>query len=371
MASNLVRDTSAEILGYDESLEEEIFRFEREAYPHRRPDWIAPRWRWMFLASARRLGVAPMVWVQRKGAAIVAHHGAIPVKLKAGDEEYLTIWFVETMVLESMRGQGVVARLFTKASEDWPLVLSLGQSPRMREIQLKTGWRQMAALGTYAYVLNADRVLSGKLRGAAPRYVAATGWTAMQRWRHLRGRRRISGSGHAKHTATEIDRFDERHDRLWDRVKVEYTCAVVRDASYLNWKYVEQPGQRFVRLEIRQDDAVVAAAIVQLLEPDSTYRYRRGILVDLLVRPSDASTVWALFEGVCDACRRRAVDLIVFSLIHEELARHATAFGFQARAPGRVLLLLADKAPESIRRQVLKATHWLVTAGDSDIDRPW
>ena len=43
---------------YEPWLEEEIFQFQRESYPNRAEAFIAPRWRWMFLASAARLDVA-------------------------------------------------------------------------------------------------------------------------------------------------------------------------------------------------------------------------------------------------------------------------------------------------------------------------
>ncbi len=72
------------LIGYDPALEQEIFDFQQVAYPTRRTDWIAPRWRWMFLASAQRLGIPPMVWLYRNASGIVAHQGAIPVKLKVG-----------------------------------------------------------------------------------------------------------------------------------------------------------------------------------------------------------------------------------------------------------------------------------------------
>src|SRR2546422_180295 len=106
------------LLGYEPSLEDEILEFQKVAYPARRQDWIAPRWRWMFLASAERLGVSPMVWLYRNASGIVAHQGAIPIRLKIGKAERVTGWFVETMALPSVRGKAIGPMLVKKALED-------------------------------------------------------------------------------------------------------------------------------------------------------------------------------------------------------------------------------------------------------------
>ena len=77
------------LIGYDPALEPEIFDFQRVAYPTRRTDWNA--------------------------SGIVAHQGAIPVKLKVGEQEHTTGWFVETMALESVRGKTIGPMLIKKA----------------------------------------------------------------------------------------------------------------------------------------------------------------------------------------------------------------------------------------------------------------
>jgi hypothetical protein len=41
------------------------------------------------------------------------------------------------------------------------------------------------------------------------------------------------------------------------------------------------------------------------------------------------------------------------------------------RAPERVLLVDPDTLRDDVRQRVLASDQWLVTQGDSDIDRPW
>ena len=95
-----------ETTGYSKEIEAEVFAFQRLAWPRRQANLIAPRWRWMFVESAKRLGVEPRVWLHRVAGAIVGHNGAIPVRLKIDDDERVSAWLVETMVLRHVQPGG-------------------------------------------------------------------------------------------------------------------------------------------------------------------------------------------------------------------------------------------------------------------------
>jgi hypothetical protein len=117
---------------YAEALEDDAFTFQAIAYPERDPALIPARWRWMFVDSAACHGSEPRVWLYYRKGELVAHQGAITVRCRIGDEELTTGWFVETMVLEKVRGGPVGAAMVAQALEDMPFNLSLGQSPVMR-----------------------------------------------------------------------------------------------------------------------------------------------------------------------------------------------------------------------------------------------
>ncbi len=368
-AQSAMDSTSPQLRGllrFSEAIAPEIFAFQRAAFPHRRDDWIEPRWRWMFEASAARLGVEPMVWVYRMKGRVVAHQGAIAVKLRTPVGEYVTGWFVETMALEEVRGKAVGSMVVAKALEDLPFNLSLGQTAQMRELQFRLGWQQVAPLNTLAFVLHGGALVAGKLpRGVAT--LAGAGLTLYQRARHWMGRRRPA----SRLQVRELPRFSDAHDRLWRRIEKHYPVAVVRDASYLNWKYVDQPGQTFVRLELTDGEDVRAIAVISIAEPDATYRYRRAWLTDLVVPPEDPAVTWETFEAVRTTSLRLGADLIIFDVISEPLVRSALSFGFVRREPARVLLIAPGAPPSEAGQLALDAANWLVTRGDSDIDRPW
>ena len=60
-----------------------------------------------------------------------------------------------------------------------------------------------------------------------------------------------------------------------------------------------------------------------------------------------------------------------FHLINEKLEKHLRAYGFMRREPTRFLLVGPHRTSDDVRQHLLSPSGWLITMGDSDIDRPW
>jgi hypothetical protein len=331
-------------------------------FPDRSAHLIPARWRWMFLDSARRLGLEPRVWLYRAAETVVGHMGSIPVRLKLGDEQMHTSWLVDTMVLEEYRSQAIGSRLMVDAHEDEPFSLSLGQSPEMREIQFRLGWKMVAPLQIAQKLVNPGNVLKGKLPAPAT-WAATVGLRASSVVRDLLGDQR-------RFDARPIAGFDARHDALWRTAARDLTCAVVRDASYLNWKYVDQPGQRFLRLDIVSDRGLEGVAVWMFREPDARYLYRRAFLVDLVTPLSDGASLRRVVKAACDGVDDEDVDALLCHHIDTRLTQALRACGFSLREPERMLLIDPGPHTGSALERLLTPENWFVTHGDSDIDRP-
>jgi hypothetical protein len=172
-------------------------------------------------------------------------------------------------------------------------------------------------------------------------------------------------------SATPIDRFAERHDRLWADASSGLRCAVVRDASYLNWKYVAQPGQSFTRLDITDGGRLVGVAVWMLRPADQHYQYGRAFLVDLVAPTHDDALLQRIVKAACAAIEGDGVDALLCHHISPALTRALRGAGFHLREPERYLLLDTEGLSGDVLDTVLSPEAWFVTHGDSDIDRPW
>jgi hypothetical protein len=169
----------------------------------------------------------------------------------------------------------------------------------------------------------------------------------------------------------EVKRFDARHDRLWSESCHDIPCAVVRDSSYLNWKYVDQPGQDFLRLELVEGDKVCGVIVLMFRPPDEVYHYYRAFLVDLVAPLSDEALMRQLVWRALHAAADRGADSLICLHTGDRMTHALRKCGFILREPGRYLLVNPGLLDEEARRIVLAAENWYVTQGDSDIDRPW
>jgi hypothetical protein len=171
--------------------------------------------------------------------------------------------------------------------------------------------------------------------------------------------------------AEEIARFGPEHDRLWERMSATVTCAVRRDASYLNWKYVQQPGQDFIRLEVREQGQVRGSVVLVLREADRAYRYRRAFIVDLVAPLDDPALLDKLIAAALRGAARAGADALNCLHISPALTAALKTAGFRLRQPERYLLVRPAELDGEARRHALAGDSWYVTQGDSDIDRPW
>lgn len=350
------------IVSYTPEIESGVYRFLEEAFEHRTCELAQSRWRWMFLESAKRLGVEPRVWLASDNKRIVGHHGSIPVRVKLGDKVLDSAWHVDTRVLEEYWSRAVGGRLMAQATDDIPFSLSLGQTPQSRQMIKHLGWQQVATLQIAHYLIRPERVLQGKM--LAP--VASAAGLALRASRAARGMFRSRSQATVRH----VGEFDASHDRLWEIAQRDLCCAVVRDASYLNWKWVQQPGQDAARIEIVDGNECRALAVLIFRDADAAYPYRRAFLVDLVVPMSNRRVTQNLIEAACEVAAEREADSVVCMHTSPSLGRALRDSGFLFREPTRYLLVSTGGLSESDRDLLLHKANWFLTQSDSDIDRP-
>jgi hypothetical protein len=145
---------------------------------------------------------------------------------------------------------------------------------------------------------------------------------------------------------------------------------VVRDASFLNWKYVDQPGQDFVRVELIEHGLTTGVAILMFREADHVYAYRRAFLTDLVAPLHDRDLLRRVVAMAITMATNRGADSLTCMHTNPRLTRALQACGFRLRTPQRFLLVGAAKLPQDQAALLTSADAWHLTQGDSDIDRP-
>ncbi len=77
----------------------------------------------------------------------------------------------------------------------------------------------------------------------------------------------------------EIRCFDKRFDDLWRKASQNHEICVVRNAKYLNWRYIDEPENKHVVFSAERNNEVVGYIVLKRLEEKDQ---GKGCIIDLL-----------------------------------------------------------------------------------------
>jgi len=162
-----------------------------------------------------------------------------------------------------------------------------------------------------------------------------------------------------------IRRFDSGFTELWERLADRFSLAVRRDASYLNWKYVEPPHVRYSIAALKRDGRAEGYAVYRHAQEP---RGRVTWLVDFLADTHDEIGFKTLLRWVDAEARQAGSDKIRAFAMHlgyRRVMRHSGYFQMRHPMP-LVVKINALNVPAGFYKDT---DNWHVTLGDSDQDR--
>jgi hypothetical protein len=75
-----------------------------------------------------------------------------------------------------------------------------------------------------------------------------------------------------------IQRFDNDVDELWDKEKDAFEVSVIRDAAFLNWRYLQRPDQKYSAFGAYEHNVLVGYVILKLYRDD---KILKGHIIDI------------------------------------------------------------------------------------------
>ncbi|MCC2594607.1 hypothetical protein LKO27_14470 [Tessaracoccus sp. OS52] len=313
-------------------------------------------YRWMYLKNPAGRAV---VQSARLGDRVIASFAVAPKIFQVGGERVTIGKTMDMFTDPAFQGKGLIKRCTCAAFEGalaagmsgWYVTPSVNSYPIFT---VRWGYREDLRVVYRARVLRFAPVLAAMIRPTGPARVLGELVDAVRR---LLPRRppRLPEGWHLE----ELQTFGKEADELWDSVSGGYPVAIVRNAEYLNWRYIANPGD-YTILGLRQNGRL--AGILVLAET-----LRRGVpvgeIVDFVCEADDEATFGTLISAAAEHSRARGHALVqawsVFGTALDARMRRAglrfnrTDVKFLT-SPGLTDPLLAD--PDS----------WLLTQGDGN-----
>jgi hypothetical protein len=315
-------------------------------------------WRWKYFENPAGPAI---VTLAVDGERIVGRVGEIPVRIKIGEREVLATHGVDTDILEEYRKGTTffqMACLASERSKAYGVSFNFGFAVKLTyEISIESlGFHRAAGVRKYVKILDPTPFLRKALRIPLIPGSMEKGIRGVIAWRNKRRAGKPAG-------ISELRSFDERFDRLWEEA-VKAEVMVVRNSTYLNWRYTRCPATEYKILAAENKGRVEGFLILQLIR-------RAGILygyiVDMLAAKGKENSLNDLFPSAIDYFYQQGVAAVVCWMPEGSFLGHFfKRKGLLAR-PIHHYIIVRNYKEEGASLDILKQEkNWFYTFGDSD-----
>jgi hypothetical protein len=326
---------------------------------------------------------APPVVAVYSGAQIIGHLASIPTELWDGRSSAGAHWLKGLMVLEQYRNGPIGYQLVKEMMKQVSLTAVMTVAPAARRLFQAVGFKDMGSVPNYVTVIRPTRVLRAidveRLGlGSLPRALRVL--LSIARWPPVA---RVGGSVaaaalslldtvnglslmglRARVIATPPSAADT--DGVWEKLRAHSNLAPSRSGAYIAWRYAGGRPGRYEFIEVRRHGTLVALVVVRRPERVDDPRLaglRVGLVVDLVVDPSDSAAIAASFLAARKWGKKTACDAVLLTLSHLGVGRLVKRVGF-VKIPGNVHFMLRTPAGAPITAPQDTGRSWL-TRGDA------
>jgi GNAT superfamily N-acetyltransferase len=353
----------------DEDLEELVAFSQRQ--PGKASAITADYIRWQRSANPAGLAQVALAKDEESGK-IIGVVCVVPLRIKVRDKVQLGSQTLYGLVHPDWRGQGVftnLSRFCYQRARSCGVQFSYGfPNPNSYGPMVhRLGWLDIGEAELFIHPVSIDRLTTRRLgHGLLQRVVSTIGRAGGP----LLFRPQPLAPGASQVAVAEVDTQDGALDDFWRRVREKYPVMLVRDTSFLHWRYTKPPARTYRVLTGRRNGTVIAIAV---LRTTLVERIPCGMIVDFLVEPTERGRTAGevLLRQTLDRFQHDDVDLIgcLMSPGAEETALlrsqgYLACLGWFQPRPFPVVLLTDENTPA--RAVLCEFRSWFVTMGDYD-----
>jgi GNAT superfamily N-acetyltransferase len=333
-----------------------LLSFLREAYPEDTRKSERAYWEWHYIENPHtRLDDIPL-WIVKSGERIVGQAATLPVELKLGDERRRAIWILDFIVGADYRGKGLGKRLVAAAREAYPTMFALGFNEQSEAVLRRLDWVMMGRISRYQRLLYPGDAL-GEV--AQPlRRALNLGFAP------FRPRFPASSQG-ASLTLREVTSFDASFDSLWREASAQWPCAVVREARFLEWQFMRQPGKRFDVLGLYEGEQLLGYVVLFFRKPERAGAGPPKAAISDLCYRADASVdvVEELLHAALRLALERRAGSLVMDVLDPRVEERLRRFGFwRIKLSPQFMTYVPDR-----QDLMYDMGNWFLTRADSDV----
>jgi hypothetical protein len=341
---------------YQPQDKDKVISLIKDVWSEYRANRVRKVWDWLFLNNPFNPKDCSCVLVEEFQSQVIGIFCNIFVDLKIGNNIIKARWGCKFITHPKHRGKGV--RLFRQALKI-PYYPALGfPNKRTLFLEIKLGVHKIGDIYNYIRILDMECYLQKKIKNRFIAYLGREIWNLISRSFFT------IHSSNKDISITEISLFDDRFNKFWQDVSIDYPIIVVRNQKYLNWRFIESP-LKYYTFTASKHNSILGYIVLTIQEKNGL---RKGFIVDILTKANDKKTLNALILKAVSYFKENKCDIaecLVFTnreIYHRALKR----FGFLIK---RLVVYFDGYTIDEKEKFFIKnSDNWFITASDSDLE---
>lgn len=305
-----------------------------------------------------------LIFLLKEGEKGIACDGLIPNQLYLNGKTLLMAHSVKTMTHPEYQRQGIFRKMTENSLEAGKkagvdVVLGLANAASYPGYQ-KFGWLSLSEKEVLMQPIHIEKYLKRKLK--VP-FLAKIG-----DWLFTQINRRRMGQKPSDLTFQWMDQVPPEVQSCWDRYKDKYKVLLVRDYTYLNYRYNQRPDVAYKTLIARKDGDIVGFAILRQGRTDHSVL---GNVTEFFTDPLNPHFIREMSKALtCYALSQRWDYLVLSCGGYGDYDSVLKSMGYRTppTPPSNnqmIALILSDQVtPEELGT----ASDWHLSQGEGDIE---
>jgi len=330
------------------------------------PEW----WRWKIKTLPTKI---ELTWVAvSNDGRIVGHTAGISSRMRLMGKVRHVIVNVDAMTAPEFRRQGILLALGEAGNQHWrkmgyAAVVGLPNEQWGSRITA-LGWERMFPLVWLRFPLHIGRTLSrpNRLPRGLSRPAHILGEVVARSWARTRTQNLMRHSRSSGINIEKVRSAGADFDKLWSDLECHYDNCIVRDAQYVQWRFLSALPSPYEVLVSHRGDS-----------PTGYIAYRtaglrdvgNGYIADLFTAPDDEASAHALIGAALQNIWKAGAGMALVTAApgsdRYAILRSAGAFRAAAVASFDYDLILLD--PQLYARALAENRRWLASGSDSDV----
>jgi len=326
---------------------------------------------WQYQRNPAGAAIATLAREAETGR-LVGRMAAIPARVRLSSKVRLAGLSLDPLIDPAYQERGLLAGLLNGVcalSEAEGIAFTYGfPDPASHSAFVnKAGFTDVGSVPLLIWPLNPERLA---MKTTHSRALAKTATVARRVWRTpapAPPQKAVPGLEIA-----QVDSFDSSFVLFWDRVQHRFPAVVVRDSTYLNWRFSGVPGREYTTFVARSEDEIRGFIV---LRAAPLGQFSAGLIVELVVEASAEGRAAGRLLIDRAETHFEALDLDVLAglaLRHTDEFRLLRSRGFWVSPkfleprPFRLVVRCHDEE-RSPSRLAYDLKNWFVTMGDCDL----